>query len=317
MNNKRLRIRRAWLAMLFVAGLGLQSFGPSDQVAAAACVAPATDYGTVSNLSVNITTAGTYRIWTRMAAANSSNNTYLLEVDNNTCFTVGGSTVPTYVSGATTHFASGISNWINQTSSGSAVSMSLGVGTHTFELIGNAAGVVVDRLIVTSSTTCVPSGTGDNCAETTPPVISSIASSNVTHNRATVTWSTNEAADTQVQYGPTTSYGSTTTLNTSLITSHSVNITSLNAGTTYHYRVVSNDQAGNQTISVDNTFTTSATPAYIPSDINQNGAVDLPDLGVLIQYWGQSNPANPRADINGNGVVDLPDLGSLIQFWGQ
>lgn len=317
MTSKRLRLNRIWVALLFVISLSISSGLPSEPAAAAACVPPATDYGTVSNLSVNITTAGTYRIWTRMAAANSSNNTYLLEVDNNTCFTVGGSTVPTYASGATTHFTSGINNWVNQTSTGSTVSMSLGVGTHTFELIGNAPGVVVDRLIVTSSTTCVPSGTGDNCAETTPPVVSSIASSSVTHNRATITWSTNEAADTQVQYGPTTSYGSSTTLNTSLVTSHTVNITGLNAATTYHYRVISNDQAGNQTVSVDNTFTTTTSPTYIPSDINQNGAVDLPDLGVLIQYWGQSNPANPRADINGNGVVDLPDLGSLIQYWGQ
>ncbi len=317
MSNKLSRLKHAGAVLLFVFGLVLTTITPSTPVAAAACVPPATDYGTVSNLSVNITTPGTYRIWTRMAAANSSNNTYLLEVDNNTCFTVGGNTVPTYASGATTHFTSGINNWINQTSTGSTVSMTLGVGTHTFELIGNAAGVVVDRLIVTASTTCVPSGTGDNCAETTPPVVSSIASGSITHNRATITWSTNEAADTQVQYGPTTSYGSTTALNTSLVTSHTVNITGLTAATTYHYRVISNDQAGNQTISVDNTFTTSASPTYIPSDINQNGSVDLPDLGVLIQYWGQSNPANPRADINGNGVVDLPDLGSLIQYWGQ
>ena len=40
--------------------------------------------------------------------------------------------------------------------------------------------------------------------DTTPPTISSIAASGVTSSGATVTWTTNEAADTQVEYGLTT-----------------------------------------------------------------------------------------------------------------
>ena len=42
---------------------------PGGQAAAAACTVPSTDYGTVNGLSVTADTAGTYRIWTRMAAA--------------------------------------------------------------------------------------------------------------------------------------------------------------------------------------------------------------------------------------------------------
>ena len=42
------------------------------------------------------------------------------------------------------------------------------------------------------------------------PVISGVASSGVTDVGATVTWTTDEAATTQVEYGTTTSYGSTT-----------------------------------------------------------------------------------------------------------
>ena len=42
----------------------------------------------------------------------------------------------------------------------------------------------------------------------------------VTATGATVTWTTNEASDTQVEYGLTTAYGSQTTLNTSMVTSH-------------------------------------------------------------------------------------------------
>ncbi|MBU1940931.1 MAG: fibronectin type III domain-containing protein, partial [Candidatus Thermoplasmatota archaeon] len=73
--------------------------------------------------------------------------------------------------------------------------------------------------------------------DTTAPTISSVTSSGTTQTTATITWTTNEAATTQVEYGTTTSYGSATTINTTKITSHSQTITSLTPGTTYHYRV--------------------------------------------------------------------------------
>src|SRR5207237_2868725 len=47
-------------------------------------------------------------------------------------------------------------------------------------------------------------------ADTTPPVISNVAASGLTLSSATITWNTNEAADSQVEYGTTTAYGSST-----------------------------------------------------------------------------------------------------------
>ncbi len=94
--------------------------------------------------------------------------------------------------------------------------------------------------------------------DTTPPTISAVASSSITQTSATVTWTTNEAADSQVKYGTTTSYGSTTTLDSTKVTSHSVSLTGLTASTLYHYQVISKDAAGNSTTSADATFTTSA-----------------------------------------------------------
>ncbi|HET6464250.1 MAG TPA: fibronectin type III domain-containing protein, partial [Nitrospiria bacterium] len=96
--------------------------------------------------------------------------------------------------------------------------------------------------------------------DTTPPVISGITASNLTSTGAVITWSTNEAATSQVDYGTTTAYGSSSTLNSSLVTGHSVTLSSLAASTTYHYRVKSSDAAGNPATSGDNTFTTSAAP---------------------------------------------------------
>lgn len=97
-------------------------------------------------------------------------------------------------------------------------------------------------------------------ADTTPPTISSVSASSITYNSAAITWTTNEASDSQVEYGLTTSYGSQTTLNTSIVTSHPVLLSSLSASTLYHYRVKSKDAAGNLATSPDYIFTTSSTP---------------------------------------------------------
>jgi len=90
----------------------------------------------------------------------------------------------------------------------------------------------------------------------TPPAISSVRSSGTTSSGATITWTTNEPADSRVEYGLTSAYGSSTTLDQTLVTSHSQRLTGLQSGTTYHYRVISKDAAGNVTISADRTFRT-------------------------------------------------------------
>jgi glucose/arabinose dehydrogenase len=62
--------------------------------------------------------------------------------------------------------------------------------------------------------------------------------------RVTITWTTDVPADSQVQYGPTSSYGSTTPLNRTLVTAHSVTITSLARRTQYFFQVLSRDGVG-------------------------------------------------------------------------
>jgi hypothetical protein len=93
-------------------------------------------------------------------------------------------------------------------------------------------------------------------ADTTPLVISGVSSSNVSSSGATITWTTNEASNSQVEYGTTTAYDSNTTLNSSMVTSHSQTLSGLSAGTLYHYRVKSKDAAGNLATSNDYVFTT-------------------------------------------------------------
>src|SRR5207253_1956453 len=105
-------------------------------------------------------------------------------------------------------------------------------------------------------------------SDVTPPVISGVAVASVGGTSATIQWTTNEASDSQVEYGLTASYGSTTTLDPTLGTSHTVTVGGLSGSTTYQYRVKSKDAAGNLATSVDSTLTTSDTsPTRRSSDL--------------------------------------------------
>lgn len=71
---------------------------------------------------------------------------------------------------------------------------------------------------------------------------------------------------------------------------------------------------------VGSTFSNSVItpPTYSPSDINQDGHVNLLDLSILASNYGKSGGAitNTRADINGDGKVDLFDLSALANQYG-
>jgi len=94
---------------------------------------------------------------------------------------------------------------------------------------------------------------------TTTLAISEIKISNTTDLSATISWVTNNPATSQVEYGTTTAYGSTTTLDESLTTSHSVTLAGLKQSTTYHFKIKSKDDIGNEVASQDQTLTTIST----------------------------------------------------------
>ncbi|HEX7651381.1 MAG TPA: LamG-like jellyroll fold domain-containing protein [Candidatus Paceibacterota bacterium] len=95
-----------------------------------------------------------------------------------------------------------------------------------------------------------------------PPVISAIAST-TNQTTATITWTTDKSASSTVSYGATSSYGSATT-SAAFVTSHSLLITGLNPGTTYHYQISSADSSNRLATSSDLTFTTVAASSINP-----------------------------------------------------
>ena len=106
------------------------------------------------------------------------------------------------------------------------------------------------------------SGNPPPAADTIAPILSALSASPGSQD-ANVSWTTNEPSDSQVEYGTSAAYGSSTTVAAALVTSHTVTLSGLNAATTYHYRVKSRDAAGNLATSADSSFATSAAPDTI------------------------------------------------------
>jgi hypothetical protein len=126
--------------------------------------------------------------------------------------------------------------------------------------------------------------------DTTAPTISAVTATGISASAATITWTTNEAATSRVEYGLTTSYGSSTPLDSTLVTSHSVSLSGLGANTTYQYRVRSIDAAGNERIGSNASFRTAAgadtTPPSIPTGL---GGIAVSPAQVML-------PGTPRPD---------------------
>jgi hypothetical protein len=100
-----------------------------------------------------------------------------------------------------------------------------------------------------------PTPTPQSNSDTSGPFISAIQSKNIESKKAIIEWTTNEDADGKVEYGKDTKYGNNKE-SVDKKTAHSQEITDLEPNTTYHFRIISKDNAGNSTTSGDNTFTT-------------------------------------------------------------
>jgi hypothetical protein len=99
----------------------------------------------------------------------------------------------------------------------------------------------------------------------TSPLLSNVQVSTVTQNGAIIVWTTDEPATSQVDYGPSATYGLSSAKQTEYVTSHRVELKSLLASLPYFYRVVSQDRSGNEASSVSlHTFTTTAPPPPSP-----------------------------------------------------
>ncbi|HYK90301.1 MAG TPA: fibronectin type III domain-containing protein, partial [Acidobacteriota bacterium] len=140
-------------------------------------------------------------------------------------------------------------------------------GTTSWSVSGIALQSGSNVITVTARDAAGNSGTASltvtyNASDTTPPVISAV-SARVTSTTAIISWETNEAATSQVEYGTAATYGSTTVADPNLVSSHSQTLTGLTPKTDYHFRVKSGDSAGNVAVSDDLSFKTSASDGAV------------------------------------------------------
>ncbi len=130
------------------------------------------------------------------------------------------------------------------------------------------------------------------------PVISAIDATPIGDTTATIVWTTDIASNSQVVYGLTSGYGSSTTLDPTTVTSHSVNLTGLDASTGYHYAVKSG-----VTTSTDRTFTTTG------------GSFDPGTLTELVGWY--KTPIAGKVDTDGLSTwPDSSSAGNTLLFSG-
>ncbi len=116
-----------------------------------------------------------------------------------------------------------------------------------------------------SSTSRPVSITVQSAAASGAPKITALTANAISSSGATITWSTDQASSSQVVYGTSSAYGSYSPKLSTLATSHTVVLTGLTAGTTYHYEAQSTNSSGAEGVSSDATFTTAAASVSEPT----------------------------------------------------
>ncbi len=122
-------------------------------------------------------------------------------------------------------------------------------------------------------------------ADIDPPEITNVQIVDVTDDALTITWTTDEEADSLINYGLQEDYG-IVHMPTADRTEHSITLDGLEPGRTYYFRVVSSDVDGNQGISANYKVLTSGDPS---SGADQGeGAASETQQNQTIQSESQS-----------------------------
>jgi hypothetical protein len=179
------------------------------------------------------------------------------------------------------------------------------VTSHSVTITGLSVSTPYHYRVKSRNTAGLLTTSGDNTftttivVDTTPPVITlaSTPVTAITDVGATINWTTDEAADSQVDYSTDLSYGTHSPVTNPAppgVTTHAVTLTGLLALQLYHYRVNSKDASGNAAIPVTGTFTTTAAPPPVNTL-----------LTGLVSMWKMDETGTSAVRVDSHGANDL------------
>ena len=162
---KPVKLPRVWiihLGRLLLLSVGVLASGGlflgtlfTPATVIAACAALPSTAGT-AQVTLQLPTAGTYRVWVREQPATSSATSFYLQIaDAGACsVSMGGAPLP-----------AGVWSWVDYTGGQTANTENVTVtsGNHLVEFAGQSPSVLLDKVLLLSSTSCVPTGDGTNC----------------------------------------------------------------------------------------------------------------------------------------------------------
>ncbi len=163
---------------------------------------------------------------------------------------------------------------------------------------------------VTVSASIAPAGGGGGGGgggQPNPPVINNVRTLNLTETEVDVLWDTDISSSSTVNYGLTVAYGDNISTPGNTF-NHSVHLSGLTAGTTYHYRVRSTDNLGQETVSGDFTFTTPDTSGPVLSNVV---AVLITGTSARIT-WDTNEDADSRVDYGVNALYGSNDTSASM-----
>lgn len=143
--------------------------------------------------------------------------------------------------------------------------------------------------------------------DTTPPVLKDIRAVNIGKYEAEIIWSTDEIADSQVEYWVSTSQ--MTKLDPNPVIVHAAKLTGLEPLTTYNYKVLSRDLAGFISTSDVQSFTTQGIPAAFVTDKLTVQVEKTSEFQKLVINYTVTN----AGDIPGIYEVDMKVNGNIIR----
>jgi hypothetical protein len=115
------------------------------------------------------------------------------------------------------------------------------------------------------------------------PYISEVNISNITLDSALIIWNSTSVAQTNLYFGKDTKYGTTKTESSgSGTTSHSIALTKLETGTTYHFKIRGTDTDSNDLVSDDYSFST--LPLPLVSNVTTQPITDRPSQALKINW---------------------------------